>query len=336
MNFSQFLSCEDFPNDLLMATMSDSKGGQLVDEYTTDNGDTQEAQTSDVQAAALERISRVSSIISVLVGGLALFSDGYNAQVVGYMNLVMTQLYPNEFTTAIKTRLSNAFLIGEIFGMLFFGWAIDKLGRRTGIVWATGFMILGILLTTASHGSTNMGMFWMMIIGRGVAGFGAGGEFQAPVKLLSPICQKYLLQHELTSCQTGEYPTCATTSTEAADETLYLRRRRGILNAVATDFAIDLGFVVVGAIVLIILAAYHNHLGDGVWRISFGLGFILPAGLLFFRLRLINSTQYRKHSMKGTIPYDIIIKRYLKPMIGMSVAWFMYDFVVRIHHWWSA
>lgn len=55
-------------------------------------------------------------------------------------------------------------------------------------------------------------MFWMMIVARGIAGFGAGGE----------------------------YPVCATSATEAADETAQLRKRRGFLVAVTTDFAVDL------------------------------------------------------------------------------------------------
>jgi MFS family permease len=55
-------------------------------------------------------------------------------------------------------------------------------------------------------------MFWMMVVARGIAGFGAGGE----------------------------YPVCATSATEAADETAQLRKRRGFLVAVSTDFAVDL------------------------------------------------------------------------------------------------
>jgi MFS family permease len=52
----------------------------------------------------------------------------------------------------------------------------------------------------------------MMIVARGIAGFGAGGE----------------------------YPVCATSATEAADETPHLRKRRGFLVAATTDFAVDL------------------------------------------------------------------------------------------------
>lgn len=51
-----------------------------------------------------------------------------------------------------------------------------------------------------------------MIVARGIAGFGAGGE----------------------------YPVCATNATEASDETAQLRKKRGFLVALTTDFAVDL------------------------------------------------------------------------------------------------
>lgn len=83
-----------------------------------------------------------------------------------------------------------------------------------------------------------------------------------------------------------------------------------------------------GVIVLIVLAAYNFHPSEGLWRVNFGLGMVLPVGLLFVRLRLVNSTQYKKHAMKAKIPYMLVIRRYWKPMVGTSMAWFMYDFVV--------
>jgi stage III sporulation protein SpoIIIAA len=60
-------------------------------------------------------------------------------------------------SSTIKSRLSNSYLIGEIFGMLFFGVLIDRLGRRTGIVAATAFLVLGVVLATAAHGKSNLG-----------------------------------------------------------------------------------------------------------------------------------------------------------------------------------
>lgn len=60
-------------------------------------------------------------------------------------------------SSTIKSRLSNSYLIGEIFGMLFFGVLIDRIGRRTGIVAATVFLILGVVLATAAHGTSQLG-----------------------------------------------------------------------------------------------------------------------------------------------------------------------------------
>jgi MFS family permease len=131
--------------------------------------------------------------------------------------------------------------------MLFFGVLIDKVGRRTGIFFATIFLIIGIVLATASHGKDQLGLFWMMIVGRGIAGFGAGGE----------------------------YPVCATTAAEASDETSHVRRRRGFLVAMSTDFAVDLGFVFAGIVALIVLACYNQKSSEGVWRVCFGLGIVV-------------------------------------------------------------
>lgn len=93
-------------------------------------------------------------------------------------------------TPEVKTRLSNSILIGDIFGMLLFGLCIDRFGRRIGILLTTFFLVFvgnleslldtklmviqGIVIATASHGTTVEGMFWMMVIGRGIAGVGAG------------------------------------------------------------------------------------------------------------------------------------------------------------------
>lgn len=116
-----------------------------------------EATGEGLPTSTVIRITKLSSILSTLAAGLALFSDGYNAQIIGYMEPFFSVLYKHGISSEIKTRLSNSYLIGEIFGMLFFGWTIDRLGRRTGIVFATIFLILGIVLATAAHGESQLG-----------------------------------------------------------------------------------------------------------------------------------------------------------------------------------
>jgi hypothetical protein len=51
-----------------------------------------EASGLELPAATTSRIMRVSSILTVLVSGVALFSDGYNAQVIGYMEPLFSDL----------------------------------------------------------------------------------------------------------------------------------------------------------------------------------------------------------------------------------------------------
>ena len=80
-----------------------------------------EATGEGLPTSTVVKITRLSGILSTLVAGLALFSDGYNAQIIGYMEPFFSVLYKDGISSEIKTRLSNSYLIGEIFGMLFFG-----------------------------------------------------------------------------------------------------------------------------------------------------------------------------------------------------------------------
>jgi len=47
-------------------------------ERPSDSGELQ------LPTATVARITRLSSVLNVLVAGIALFSDGYNAQIIGY------------------------------------------------------------------------------------------------------------------------------------------------------------------------------------------------------------------------------------------------------------
>jgi MFS family permease len=203
-------------------------------------------------------------------------------------------------TATMKGRITNAYLIGEIIGMLGFGFIIDRFGRKVGVIGCTALLILGIIITVAAHGANDTDMLWMLVVGRGIGGVGAGGE-----------------------C-----PVCGTGSTEAADEADHVRKNRGFLVGLSTEFAIDMSGIIVGIVVMIVLLGYHKENSGGVWRVSFGLGMILPLLVFYFRLKMISSTQYRKHAMRKNIPYWLVVKRYWRPMIGTAGTWFMYDFVV--------
>lgn len=218
-------------------------------------------------------------------------------------------MYPATFNATMKTRISNSFFIGQIVGMLVFGALIDRIGRKFGVVLTTCALIGGIVISCAAHGTSELGMFWMMLVGRGLAGVGAGGE----------------------------YPVCGTSSIEAADETSTVRKHRGFLVASVGDFAIDFGFVLAGIVVIIVLQCYgyglHStgtHGFEGTWRICLGLGLIPPLAVFWARLKMVNSTAYRNAAMKGMLGvrvYWLAFKRYYPRIIGTCLTWFLYDAV---------
>jgi MFS family permease len=130
--------------------------------------------------------SKISVYLMMLFSGLALGSDGYNAAVISNLNLMLTVIYPDTLSSDMKARLSNAFLVGMIAGMVGFGVVVDQIGRKTGAVLTTSILLFGIALSAGASGTSPLGLFWMLVVARGIAGVGAGGEY--PVAgTLSPL-----------------------------------------------------------------------------------------------------------------------------------------------------
>ncbi|KAL2273292.1 hypothetical protein FJTKL_04804 [Diaporthe vaccinii] len=261
----------------------------------------------DVEIQAAEEpektyYSKLSVWLMVLFSGLAIGSDGYNAAVIGNVELLLAVLYPEALTDAIYDRLSNAFLIGMIIGMLFFGVLVDQLGRKTGAVATTTFLVIGIVLSAAASGTSPTGMFWMLIIARGIAGVGAGGE----------------------------YPVSGAGAAEATDESHQYRKHRGFMFAMLADLSSSLGYVWGGLVPLLLLLCVGQEVEkyDIVWRTSFALGLVPPLVIFWFRLKMAVSTAYRKSALrKQRTPYLLAVKRYYRPLIGCATTWFLYNWI---------
>ena len=214
-----------------------------------------------------------------------------NAAVIANAQLLMAVLYPESLTSAIYSRLSNAFMIGMIIGMLLFGGVVDQLGRKTGAVATTVLLVLGIALSAGSSGKTETGMFWMLIISRGIAGVGAGGE----------------------------YPVSGAGAAEATDENQAYRKHRGFYFAMLADLSASLGYIWAALVPLLLLLCVGQEVSkyEIVWRTSLALGLIPPLSIFWFRIRMAVSTAYRKSAMrKQRVPYKLAFKRYWRALLG--------------------
>jgi MFS family permease len=257
------------------------------------NPDDPEAPSREVSSGR----QRLSDIFTIFCAGFALISDGYQNNLMTMTNVVLKAEYPKQYTSYYSTAVSNALLVGEIFGQIVIGLTCDYLGRKFAIVVTTLMIVVGGILGTAAHGVTIQGMFWMLIVARGITGFGTGGE----------------------------YPASSTSASEAANE--HTPKHRGPVFILVTNLPLSFGgpfavivFLIVGS------AAGWTHYST-IWRVCFGIGVIWPLSVFYFRMKMLNSKLYRRGAIKKRVPYALVIRYYWKRLIGTCGAWFLYDFV---------
>lgn len=242
----------------------------------------------------LSKTKRLADILTIVCAGFALISDGYQNNVMSMLNTVFARQYPKNYTADLKTSVSNASLVGTIFGQIAIGFASDLINRKQSIIIATCFLIVGTIMCAASHGKTIDGMFWMLIISRGVTGFGIGAE----------------------------YPSSSVSASEAANETV---KRRGGVFCLVTNLPLSLG----GPFALIIFLIVYKITGnkESLWRTLFAIGAFWPLSVFYFRMKMATSQLFKKSAIRSQVPYWLALKYYWPRLIGTCGCWFLYDFV---------
>ncbi|KAG6373443.1 major facilitator superfamily domain-containing protein [Boletus reticuloceps] len=246
-------------------------------------------------------LSRVSLIFAC---GTALFSDGYSNNVIGMVNTILITIYGAEALDAhnYSSILTSITFAGTLVGMLTFGWISDKIGRKVGMMTATGIVAVFAGLSAASsgaHGSFG-GLIAMLSACRFLIGIGIGAE----------------------------YPCGSVSASEQTEEEGIAKNAQHRWLALATNTMIDFGFVIGAFVPLVLYWIFGvNHL-RAVWRLSLGLGVVPAVAVFLWRLRMEEPPSYKRNSMKSVkIPYYLVIKRYWKGLLGISLAWFIYDFI---------
>lgn len=275
---------------------------EVVDDRLTGNTGSHPPADDDLTAHSHlipSRKQRLSDLWTILCAGCGLISDGYANSLMTLINVVLRRQYAAQYTSTVSTRVSNSLLIGEIIGQISVGLTCDYIGRKTALVLTTSMIILGLVLSASANGYTIGGMFWMLTIARGITGFGTGGE----------------------------YPASSTSASEAANG--YNLRRRGRTFILVTNLPLTFGVPLASSIFLIVLQATGNQLQhpSALWRICFGIGVIFPLTVFYWRVKMVNSTLYRRGAMRKSVPYWLVLKYYWRSLIGTCGTWFLYDFV---------
>ncbi|PZS32710.1 MAG: MFS transporter [Pseudonocardiales bacterium] len=110
--------------------------------------------------------------------GVAWVLDGIEITVAGAIAPVLTDKATLGLTATEVTAIATVYLIGEVFGALFFGRLSDALGRRKLFVITLGVYLVGNAATALTWDNTTVALVFLYTT-RLVAGSGIGGEYAA-------------------------------------------------------------------------------------------------------------------------------------------------------------
>ncbi|EMR10827.1 hypothetical protein PNEG_00973 [Pneumocystis murina B123] len=246
----------------------------------------------------MKKLAQQKSLLQAIVGGVGLFSDGYLNGVSGVLTTIMGNIYPVEYTIQKKSLLNSMIFVGNVLGMLVFGYMCDKSGRKISLILASSFLVVFSILSSAAYfKGTNDGIIGSLIVYRFFLGIGIGGE----------------------------YPAGSTTISESAQE-MSIKRKHSIF-IFLTDFMICMGFMIAAFVAYILTLIFTEKRQEVIWRILLALGAICPFFLLIARLKMGEPDAYKNYAMKKVnIPYKLVIRKYYKRLIFISLVWFIYNF----------
>ncbi|KAK2615357.1 hypothetical protein N8I77_002119 [Diaporthe amygdali] len=282
------------------------------------------------QPRSQESNCRTASIFAVAGCTAANFSDGYQQQVASTVNLIFAHMLGKEYTSDDKTRISNALIVGQIFGILLLGFVTDWWSRKAGMVFTSALVVIGSLMATLALRVQHLGvenMLWYLTVVRGMAGVGVGGEFPAGAAVSSSTIRKenkgggWGVKHSDTDL--FEKAAC-----EGMED--YKPKSRGPIFVCATTFITCWGGPVCVFVYLMTLIASNNNLATSYIAVN-SVSVTLPLFVFMFRLRMQDSKLFQRSNFKSTktarIPLRLILKRYWVRLLGTGGAFFIYDFV---------
>ncbi|EPX73386.1 glycerophosphodiester transporter [Schizosaccharomyces octosporus yFS286] len=255
--------------------------------------------SSDIENESKNSASQWTNFFEVVICGVALISDGYCSNCIGTVMTILKKLYPKE-TTNNKSMQDIGMIayVGTVVGQLSFGWYSDFFGRKNGMITATLLLIMSTALCAGAygyHGSIN-GMLSALIVYRFFLGVGIGAE----------------------------YP-CGSVAASENSSLMNTGKRHGSFIFV-TGSAIALGYVLGAFIPYIVVCIFTDHHLRAVWRISIGLGAVIPIILLIVRLPMKENGVFLKSKVPySKIPWLIVFRLYGARFLIICVVWFTYD-----------
>jgi MFS family permease len=111
--------------------------------------------------------------------GVAWILDGLEITIASNVSpLISSKQALNLSSAGVSFAVGTVYLVGEVFGALFFGRLSDKWGRKNLFMITLGVYLFGGALTACTAGHGTFWTYWLYA-SRFVAGAGIGGEYAA-------------------------------------------------------------------------------------------------------------------------------------------------------------
>lgn len=130
--------------------------------------------------ARLDRLDWSSFHTKLVVAlGVAWILDGLEITIASNVtNLISSKQSLNLSSAGVAFAVGTVYLLGEVFGALFFGRLSDRWGRRNLFMITLGVYLFGGFLTALTFGHSRFWVDWLYV-SRFIAGAGIGGEYAA-------------------------------------------------------------------------------------------------------------------------------------------------------------
>src|SRR3954467_6993040 len=114
----------------------------------------------------------------IIALGTAWVLDGIEITIAGAIGPVLTDEATLGLSTTEVGAIATVYLLGEVFGALFFGRLSDALGRKNLFIITLGVYLFGNALTALTWSGGTLGLIFLYST-RFIAGAGIGGEYAA-------------------------------------------------------------------------------------------------------------------------------------------------------------
>ncbi|CAD6565565.1 MAG: hypothetical protein TREMPRED_001530 [Tremellales sp. Tagirdzhanova-0007] len=261
-----------------------------------------------------------------IIGGFGLFTEGYTLFSIGNLTALFSAAWPACWSKYTKcdanwvAAVSYLQIIGIIIGQISVGFEGDWIGRRFGLVQDALIMSLGLIMLTASWGTTLNGWVICYAWSQFIYGIGVGGEYP------------------MTSTTALESKTVGSSS--QTDDKLHRGR-----NVVLAFLMQGWGQFLNQAILIILLLIFHGGSkppygkvsAQWTFRVSFGVMALLTLWLAYFRYyKKVYSSNALQRSKKNAhvnqSGYDVaslklVSTHFAGRLIGTTSGWFFNDFL---------